>query len=138
MHLELPGAAETRARGASSNNSILNETFGLDIYVKKIVPQALKSRYILISCKEVSLFGLLTNVFRELDVVQGTESCSKYPELKIYTDQIQPGSSWVSDLLSPSLLCCCLTNLCCNLVLNLKSPDTAKLSSWSQSFKNNF
>ena len=90
----------------------------------------------MISCKEVSLFGLLTNVFRELDVVQETESCSKYPKLKNYTDKIEPGSSWVSDLLSQSLLCCCLTNLCCNLVSNLKSPDTAKLSSWSQSLRN--
>ena len=64
--------------------------------------------YVLISCKRASLFERLTNVFRELDVVHGTESYFfKYSNEKINQDHVQPGNvCWVSDLKpqSPPLL----------------------------------
>ena len=58
--------------------------------------------------QESSLFEGLTNVFRELDVVHGTESYFfKYLNEKINQDHVQPGNvCWVSDLKpqSPPLL----------------------------------
>ena len=35
VHLELPGAAETRAKGASSNSNILNKTW-VDVFCLEI------------------------------------------------------------------------------------------------------